>query len=448
MDALFKGEQAVLGAVLLDPAQLDTLSWLEPADFYRPAHQALFAAMRTLSAREQPTRGADGSMPLSWVTGTVAEAGHHVRGLSASYAHTLIAACPRLQNAPVYGRMVLEGSIHRTVTEHAVRLERIARTGAEQHQVDDVLHHADVLAGVLVDLARRWGTEPRPIPPPTAPRIASPSAPQVGPEQTEGERFLLAVLVGQPAAMAEVYDWLRPGDFADAGHGQIYRCLGALHHRGEPIDEVTALWEVQRRGLLADGSLSREHVETLFDGPGAGSAEWLGDRVIRASVVRAAAEAAAAIRALAEDEALVPGRLIGQALHAFGPLDEVRARWNRTVRPHQAPLREADRAAQVTAALARSPTPANDRSSTRSRRETATGPTSSQGRPTAAPTHSAKSSSSPLRPPRAWRWTASQILGHVPGSPYQFAERSVAARLQAVKQAPMASAGEDDRQMP
>ncbi|MER7702403.1 DnaB-like helicase N-terminal domain-containing protein [Kitasatospora sp. NPDC097605] len=373
MDALFKGEQAVLGAVLLDPAQLHTLSWLEPTDFYRPAHQALFAAMRTLSAQERPTRGADGSVPLSWVTDTVSEAGHRVRGLSASYAHTLIAACPRPQNAPVYGRMVLEGSIHRTVTEHAVRLEHIARTDAEQHQVDDVLHHADFLAGVLGDLASRWGIEPRLILPPTSRRIATPSAPQVGPEHTEDERFLLAVLIDQPAAMAEVYDWLRPGDFADAGHGQIYRCLGALHHRGEPIDEVTALWEIQRRGLLADGSLSREHVESLFGGPGAGSAEWLGDQVIRASVVRTAAAAATAIRALAESEAVAPGRLIGHALHAFGPLDDVRARWNKAVRPPQAPPPEADRAVQVTAALARSPTPAISRSTALPLPDTAAG---------------------------------------------------------------------------
>ncbi|WP_405361920.1 helicase DnaB [Kitasatospora sp. NBC_00085] len=363
MDALLKGEQALLGAVLLDPAQLDTLSWLEPHDFYRPAHQALFAAMRTHSAKERPTREADGTVPMSWLTGTVAEAGRRVRGLSASYAHTLIAACPRPKNAPVYGRMVLEGSIHRTVTEHAVRLEHVARVEAEQQQVDGVLHHADVLAGVLGDLARRWGTEPRPLaPPPATTGLAQPVPSPTVPAQAEDEQFLLAVLVSQPAAMAEVYDWLRPGDFAEPGHGQVYRCLGSLHHRSEPIDEVTALWEVQRRGLLADGTLSHEHLGNVFGGPGAGSAEWLGDRVIRSSVVRTAAVAATTIRSLAENEAMAPGRLIGQALHALGPLDEVRARW-RTANglpspaPAEAdPLERSAPAARVRAALSRSST--------------------------------------------------------------------------------------------
>ncbi|MGW3179546.1 DnaB-like helicase N-terminal domain-containing protein [Kitasatospora sp. NPDC001119] len=359
MDALLKGEQALLGAVLLDPAQLDTLAWLTPADFYRPAHRALFAAMLTLSNDQRPVREADGTVPLSWVTDTVAEASRQVRGLNASYPFTLIAACPRPQNAPVYGRMVLEGSIHRMVLEHAVRLEHVAHIDAEQHQVEGVLHHADALTGVLGDLARRWGTEPRPVPPPGP--GASTAASPVGPKETEDEQFLLAVLVHQPAAMAEVYDWLRPGDFADAGNGQVYRCLGALHHRGEPIDEVTALWEVQRRGLLVDGTLSREQVDSLFGGPGAGSAEWLGDQVIRASVVRTAAGAATTIKALAEAEAMAPGRLIGQALHALGPLDEVRARW-RTANGQPSPTAESagpaqrpDPAARVRAALSRSP---------------------------------------------------------------------------------------------
>jgi hypothetical protein len=127
--------------------------------------------------------------------------------------------------------------------------------------------------------------------------------------------------------MAEVVGWLRPGDFADPAHGQLYRCLGALHHRGEPIDRITLLWEAQRRGLLADGTLSGDQLTAICDGVGPGSAEWLGELVIRSSVTRTAATSARAIRALAENEALAPGRLINHALHALGPLDEVRTRW-------------------------------------------------------------------------------------------------------------------------
>ncbi|MGK4579610.1 DnaB-like helicase N-terminal domain-containing protein [Kitasatospora sp. HPMI-4] len=339
MNPLLQAERAVLGGVLLDPGQLDRLSWLTPDDFYRPAHRALFAAMRKLQADQHPAFAADGwEVPLTWVTDTVAEAGRNIRGLTTSYAHTLIAACPRPGNAPVYGRMVLEGAIHRTVTQHTIRLHQAARADALQGEVEGALHQADVLADVLADLARRWGTEPRPTasattpPPVPTPGPAGARAP-IGADQVADEEFLLCVLVNQPGAVDEVVDWLRPADFANHGHGQLYRCLGALHHRGEPIDQLTALWEAQRRGLLTDGTLTSERLQQICGGLGAGSAEYLGERVMRSSIARTAAISARAIGELADNQSLAPGRLINHALHALGPLDEVRARWQSLTAP-------------------------------------------------------------------------------------------------------------------
>ncbi|MGW1104291.1 DnaB-like helicase N-terminal domain-containing protein [Streptomyces sp. NPDC002540] len=367
MNPLLSAEQAVLGSVLLDPNQLSPLDWLAPDHFYRPVHQALFAALRKLRSDGHPAVGADGSVPLSWVTDAVDEAGLHVRGLTAVYAHTLISACPRPAHAPVYGRMVLEGAIHRSIAQHAIRLHQVARVDALQGEVEGALRSADVLTGVLTDLARRWGTDPRPVAPAAAPATAPVAQPPVRADQVaEDERFLLAVLAEQPRAMEEVVAWLRPGDFAEPTHGQLYRCLGALHHRGEPIDRVTLLWEAQRRGLLADGTVSGDQLTAICDGVGPGSAEWLGERVIRFSLTRAAATSARAVRTLAEDEALVPGRLINHALHALGPLDEVRARWATAngspapKRPASAPAPDGPPPARVHAARARStphPTP-------------------------------------------------------------------------------------------
>ncbi|MFI5662283.1 DnaB-like helicase N-terminal domain-containing protein [Streptomyces sp. NPDC051684] len=327
MNPLNRAEQAVLGAVLLDPEQLTHLVWLAPDHFYRPVHQALFGALRKLSNDGHPALSTHGPLPLSWVTDAVDEAGLHVRGLTAAYAHTLIQACPHTEHAPVYGRMVLEGAIHRTVAQHAIRLHQAARADAVQGEVEEALRTADILAGVLTDLARRWGTDPRPVPP-AAPAAATDVPAPARPDQVaEDERFLLAVLTEQRGAMDEVVAWLRPGDFADPTHGQLYRCLGALHHRGEPIDRITLLWEAQRRGLLADGSLSGEQLTAVCEGMVPSSADWFGHRVMRSSLTRTAAASARAIRALAQDEALGPGRLINHALHALGPLDEVRARW-------------------------------------------------------------------------------------------------------------------------
>ncbi|MFC8010378.1 DnaB-like helicase N-terminal domain-containing protein [Streptomyces cinereoruber] len=328
MNPLMDAEQAVLGAVLLDPGQFAHLEWLAPDHFYWPVHQALFGALRKLRGDGHPAVEGKGPVPLAWVTDAVNEASLHVRGLTASYAHLLVSACPRPAHAPVYGRMVLEGAIHRTVTQHAIRLHQKARTGTLRGEVEGTLHSADVLTGVLTDLARRWGTEPRPVAPATPPAtIPSALPPTQAGQMAEDEAFLLAVLVERPGAMGEVVDWLRPGDFADPVHGQLYRCLGALHHRGEPIDRITLLWEAQRRGLLADGTLSKDRFAVICDGVGAGDAEWLGKQVMRSSITRTAATSARAVRALAEDEALAPGRLINHALHALGPLEGVRTRW-------------------------------------------------------------------------------------------------------------------------
>ncbi|MCD0485232.1 helicase DnaB [Streptacidiphilus sp. ASG 303] len=358
MNPLLQAEQATLGSVLLDPGQLSHLDWLAPDHFYRPIHQALFAALRKLRTGGHPALTVQGSVPLSWVTDAVDEASHHVRGLTAAYAHTLIAACPRPMHAPVYGRMVLEGAIHRTITEYAIRLHQAARADALQGETKGTLYQADVLTGVLGDLARRWGSGPRPVPT-TTPLTPAPSPPVRADQVAEDERFLLGVLVERPRAMNEVAGWLQPSDFSDPAYSQLYRCLGALHHRGEPIDRITVLWEAQRRGLLADGTLSGDQIAGICDEGGAGSAEWLGEQVLRSSVTRTAATSARAVRALAEDEALAPGRLINHALHALGPLDEVRSRWQTAHgRPAatQAPAASPNRqpTARMHAALARS----------------------------------------------------------------------------------------------
>ncbi|WP_328549844.1 DnaB-like helicase N-terminal domain-containing protein [Streptomyces sp. NBC_00366] len=364
MTPLVQAEQAVLGAVFLDPGQLDHLSpWLRPEHFYRPAHAALYAAMLKLHADGHPATTVKhrDPIPLSWVTDTVQEASARTRGLTASYAHSLISACPRPTHAPVYGRMVLEGAIHRSVTQHAIRLHQAARADAVRGGVEETVHHAQVLSEVLADLAHRWGTEPRPVPPPEP--ITSPAQqPQAVDEQVlADEEFLLGCISARPEQLLDIVDWLRPGDFADIGHQQIYRALGALHHRSEPIDQLTVLWETQRRGALSDGTLDAERVLRICDPLSfSGVAEHFGQQVVQASLVRTAAAVARQVRALADDETLAPGRLIGYALHALGALDDVRRRLRLTHEADPEPRRPTSRpgasppAARIEAARARS----------------------------------------------------------------------------------------------
>ncbi|MEU9342026.1 DnaB-like helicase N-terminal domain-containing protein [Streptomyces sp. NPDC048278] len=364
MTPLVQAEQAVLGAVFLDPGQLDHLSpWLRPDHFYRPAHQALYAAMLRLHAEGHPaaTANAGEPVPLAWLTDTVREASTRTRGLTASHAHALVAACPTPVHAPVYGRMVLEGAIHRSVAQHAIRLHQAARADGIRGEVEETIHHAQILSEVLTDLAHRWGTEPRPLPPPAASESPVPQRQPVDEKVLADEEFLLGCLSVRPDQLLDVVGWLHPVDFADTGHRHIYRSLGALHHRGEPIDQLTVLWETQRRGALADGTLDAERVLRICDPLAfSGAAEYFGERVVQASLVRTATAAARQVRALADTESLAPGRLIGYALHALGPLDDVRRRWRTASAGESDPVRPGGPrgapppAARIDAARARS----------------------------------------------------------------------------------------------
>ncbi|MDP9613689.1 DnaB-like helicase N-terminal domain-containing protein [Streptomyces demainii] len=363
MTPLFHAEQAVLGAIFLEPGQLDRLSpWLRPEHFSRPTHTAVYAAILKLKADGHPaaatTVGAP--VPLAWLTDTLREASTRTRGLTASYLHSLVSACPGPDHAPVYGRMVLEGAIHRSVAKHAAHLHQAALDDGWIGTVAETLHHAQVLSDVLADLARGWGAEARPVQPPVAYAPRAEHTQPVGEQVLADEEFFLGCLASRPEQLIGLVRWLRPGDFADAGHQQIYRALGALHHRGEPVDQLTVLWEVQRRGALADGTLDAERVRRVCDPLVGLSAEHFGGQVVQASLVRTAASAARQVEGLADRDALAPGQLIGYALHALGPLDDVRRRLSLAHEAEPEPPRPASRpgapppAARVDAARSRS----------------------------------------------------------------------------------------------
>ncbi|MFZ3572294.1 DnaB-like helicase N-terminal domain-containing protein [Streptomyces sp. BH097] len=330
MTPLDHAEQAVLGALFLDPRQLGRLSdWLRPDHFGHPAHTALYAAMLKLRAEGHPATDQDAArpVPMAWVTDTVQEAGHHTRGLTAVHPHLLVSACPRPEHAPMYGRMVLEGAIHRSVTRHADQLHQAALADLRAGTADETVHQAEILSDVLADLARTWGSEPRPLQPATThtPRAYPP--PQVPDHTLADEEFILGCLATRPEQLLDLVHWLHPDDFAEPGHQHIYRALGALHHRGEPIDQLTTLWETQRRGALADSTLTTEQVRRICDPlAGGGAAEHYGEQILTASLARTAAAAARQVRALSDQEALAPGQLINYALHALSPLDDVRRR--------------------------------------------------------------------------------------------------------------------------
>ena len=123
-----RAEQAVLGAMLLSAAAAaECLSALTADDFYRPAHQVVFAGIRALVRDDAP---ADPVTLLTWLedAGEVRAAG------GAPYLHTLIASVPTVAQAAHYAGIVRDRAVRRRLLEAGRRIVQLAREdGSDVH---------------------------------------------------------------------------------------------------------------------------------------------------------------------------------------------------------------------------------------------------------------------------------------------------------------------------
>jgi hypothetical protein len=146
-----EAEEAVLGAILAAGRLLaEVADLVEEADFYRPAHRAIWRAMLRLADRGEPTD------PIT-VLGELDDAGELADVGGGPFLHTLVEAVPTVANAGRYAQLVAESARRRRVIDLGIRLTHSDADPA-------VLAH---LAGELADTStaapgeRRW--EP-PIP--------------------------------------------------------------------------------------------------------------------------------------------------------------------------------------------------------------------------------------------------------------------------------------------
>ena len=136
-----EAEEAVLGAVLASGQLLaEVAALLEEADFYRPAHRAIWRAMLRLADRGQPTD------PVT-VLGELDDSGELADVGGGPFLHTLIQAVPTVANAAYYAQLVAETARRRRVIDLGIRL---ANSDADP----DMLAH---LAGELADTSNAHG---------------------------------------------------------------------------------------------------------------------------------------------------------------------------------------------------------------------------------------------------------------------------------------------------
>ncbi|MEU3499926.1 DnaB-like helicase N-terminal domain-containing protein [Streptomyces hundungensis] len=316
-------EQALLGALLLEPYRLDETGPLEPGHFSHPAHAELFRAMRTAPP---PDIEQHRSSP-AWLNAVLDTARPHARVLTAAYLHALIQVCPWPGHAATYARMIRADHARRSLRLHAGHLAQTATDSTLPHRAKATVQQADALADFLDGLSGLFAAHAGSLP-----RTSLPPAParDTSEEALDEERLLLATATAHPATVGQMR-WLVPEDFALPMHAALWQCLTALTHRGDPVDPITVLWEAQHRGVLTHDTAPADLLALLSTS--AGSPEHWGEQVLERALLARAHTVADRIAAFTDDPANSPHQLITGSRRALAELTTVRSRWHQAIRP-------------------------------------------------------------------------------------------------------------------
>jgi replicative DNA helicase len=127
-------EQCVLGGMLLSKDAIgDASEIVKGADFYRPAHETIFAAILALYGRGEP---AD---PIT-TAAELTKQGETARIGGSPYLHTLVNAVPTAANAGHYAEIVHERAVLRRLVEAGTRITQAAYAG--EGEVDEIVNQA------------------------------------------------------------------------------------------------------------------------------------------------------------------------------------------------------------------------------------------------------------------------------------------------------------------
>jgi replicative DNA helicase len=398
VSVVIRAEQALLGAVMSDPAgQAYVLDLVEPDDMNRPYHGRVLAVMQRL-------RGS-GTAPGPLA---VYEEIKKDPDLPRNISHDgvllagLMEAAPRTNHAPAYAAIVISSGIRRRVALAASRMTQ----AADGHDLEAALAMAARARQELARCQARWEALPAPmrqeLPAPAQdPRshagviqsvaavrdevrelrrdllagarqglevrlasiarhvadVAAASAdlrerheqawaaaearPRGADAEQAGARALRD-LAASPAQISAVRGWLQAAHFARPEQGRLYAVMRDMTDAGQPVDPVTVSWEASRRGIETGAA-------ELAGGTGllaVASARQVHRRGLLAQVARAGQD----IQARADNHRLAAGPLLRSASDRldhldYGPRLDARstAGWQHgTRRPGSGPAAEAE----------------------------------------------------------------------------------------------------------
>ncbi|HEY6052685.1 MAG TPA: replicative DNA helicase [Gaiellaceae bacterium] len=85
------------------------------------------------------------------------------------------------------------------------------------------------------------------------------------PQNLEAEESVLGAMMLSPGAIGAVSEVLDAGDFYRESHAKIYRAALTLYAKGEPVDAITLVDELEERGEIEDvGGKARVHELTAL----------------------------------------------------------------------------------------------------------------------------------------------------------------------------------------
>ena len=93
-----------------------------------------------------------------------------------------------------------------------------------------------------------------------APALAAAPVP---PQNLDAEESVLGAMMLSPGAIGAVSEVLDASDFYRESHAKVYRAALALYAKGEPVDAITLVDELEERGEL-EGAGGRVRIHELL----------------------------------------------------------------------------------------------------------------------------------------------------------------------------------------
>ncbi|MFB3738796.1 MAG: replicative DNA helicase [Candidatus Velamenicoccus archaeovorus] len=136
---------------------------------------------------------------------------------------------------------------------------------------------------------------------------------RVPPHNLEAEESVLGAMMLSAEAIADVVEVVRPDDFYRSSNAKIFQALREVYGRGDPVDAITAVEELKRRGILEDVGGHLYIHELVEQVPTPAAAASYARIVAETALLRRLISAAADIMDLAYSAPEEPERVADQA---------------------------------------------------------------------------------------------------------------------------------------